>query len=61
MEKLSISSYGGTVFPSWIMDLSFNKMVKLELDNCKNIKPVLSLGELLALVQLRIKGIHGVK
>jgi len=37
LEKLSVTTDGGTVFPPWIGDPSFTKMVELKLYDCLKV------------------------
>ncbi|KAJ6927676.1 hypothetical protein NC651_011645 [Populus alba x Populus x berolinensis] len=61
LEKLSVTSYGGTEFPSWIGDSCYSKMVDLKLLTCRKITSLSSVGKLPALRHLRIEGMDGVK
>lgn len=61
LEKLSIISYGGTVFPSWVGDPLFTKMVDLQLCSCRKITSLPPLGKLPVLRHLSIKGMDEVK
>ncbi|CAK8565005.1 unnamed protein product [Lathyrus sativus] len=54
LEELSIISYGGTSFPSWLGDPSFSNMVFLSISNCVNCMTLPPLGELPSLKILRI-------
>lgn len=46
LKFLVIKFYGGSIFPHWIGDPSFSKMVCLELTNCKNCTSLPTLGGL---------------
>lgn len=46
LQKLSIESYGGTMFPYWFGDNSLSNLVSLKLRNCKNCVLLPSLGDL---------------
>ncbi|RDX96337.1 putative disease resistance RPP13-like protein 1, partial [Mucuna pruriens] len=54
LKKLSISNYGGKVFPNWFIDLSV--VVSLSLANCKNCRRLPSFGVLPFLKDLSIEG-----
>ncbi|KAL3597682.1 hypothetical protein D5086_009319 [Populus alba] len=61
LEELSVTSYGGTEFPSWIGDSCYSKLVHLKLLTCRKITSLSSVGKLPALSHLRIEGMDGVK
>lgn len=61
LEKLSVTSYGGTEFPSWIGDSCFSKIVHLKLSTCRKITSLSSVGKLPALRHLSMEGMDGVK
>ena len=61
LKKLTISSYGGGTFPSWIGNPSFSQMVQLYLKDCRSCTVLPSLGQLSSLKSLRIEGISGIK
>ena len=46
LKRLSIESYGGSVFPDWVGDPSFYKMEYVVLKNCKNCTSLPPLGGL---------------
>ncbi|KAK2640085.1 hypothetical protein Ddye_027880 [Dipteronia dyeriana] len=56
LEKLTITCYGGTRFPSWVGDPSFSKMTVLRLERCEKCTSLPSLGLLILLKDLTIKG-----
>ncbi|XP_031257420.1 putative disease resistance RPP13-like protein 1 [Pistacia vera] len=57
LEKLTIRSYGGLVFPSWLSTLSsFSKLTVLRLENCENCLNLPSQSLLSSLKELVIKG-----
>ncbi|KAJ6302909.1 hypothetical protein OIU77_016906 [Salix suchowensis] len=60
LQKLSIMSYGGTTFPSWLGDHSFSNMVCLQLCECHKTTSLPSLGQLPVLRDLSIKGMERV-
>jgi hypothetical protein len=60
LQKLSIMSYGGTTFPSWLGDHSFTNMVCLQLRGCHKVTSLPSLGQLPLLRDLSIKGMDKV-
>ncbi|KAJ9158620.1 hypothetical protein P3X46_024185 [Hevea brasiliensis] len=57
--RLSIKSFGGTEFPSWIA--AFTKIARLELWNCSNITLLPPFGQLPSLEELSMRGMNGVK
>lgn len=59
LQVLQISSYGGTKFPTWIMNLT--KMRELVLQNCQNCTTLPHLGKLPSLVTLYIEGMYSLK
>ena len=61
LEKLTISFYGGGIFPSWMRNPSFSLMVQLCLKGCRNCTLLPSLGQLSSLKNLRIQGMSGIK
>ena len=61
LKKLTILSYGGGTFPSWIGNPSFSQMVQLYLKDCRSCTVLPSLGQLLSLKSLRIEGMSGIK
>jgi len=60
LEHLSIWSYHGIEFPSWLFDNSLSNLVFLRLNNCKNCLCLPSLGELSSLKNLEIEGLDGI-
>ena len=44
LNKLKIEYYGGLEFPRWIGDISFSKMLDINLVYCKNCTSLLCLG-----------------
>ncbi|KAJ9158661.1 hypothetical protein P3X46_024225 [Hevea brasiliensis] len=61
LSSLSISSFGGKEFPSWLGEPSFSSMVEVELTNCCQIKLLPPLGQLKSLKKLSIEGLSAVK
>ena len=61
LKKLLIGFYGGLIFPRWIGDPCFSKMVEVVLYNCKNCLSLPALGGLPFLKELKIKGMNEVK
>ncbi|XP_073133786.1 disease resistance protein RGA2-like [Henckelia pumila] len=59
LQALQISSYAGTKFPSWIMNLS--NMRELSLQDCGNCTILPPLGKLPSLVILYIEGMRNLK
>ncbi|KAJ9685409.1 hypothetical protein PVL29_017444 [Vitis rotundifolia] len=56
LKKLTIASYGGSGFPSWMKDPSFPIMTHLILKDCKRCTSLPALGLLSSLKVLHIKG-----
>nr|AGF69194.1 disease resistance protein At3g14460-like protein 1 [Vitis labrusca] len=61
LNKLKIENYGGPEFPPWIGDVSFSKMVDVNLVNCRNCTSLPCLGWLPMLKHVRIEGLKEVK
>ncbi|KAL6339454.1 hypothetical protein AAG906_032989 [Vitis piasezkii] len=61
LKKLTIAFYGGTIFPRWIGDPSFSKMVILRLAGCKKCSVLPPLGRLCLLKDLEIEGMNEIK
>lgn len=61
LRKLVIGCYNGPMFPSWIGDPSFSKMVHLSLKKCKNCSWLPPLGRLLFLKELDIEGMDEIE
>ncbi|XP_050281679.1 putative disease resistance RPP13-like protein 1 [Quercus robur] len=60
LKSLSIISYYGAEYPSWLGACSFSNMVSLKLDDCKYCSSLPPLGLLPALKELSIEGLNGV-
>ncbi|KAF7849861.1 hypothetical protein BT93_L0205 [Corymbia citriodora subsp. variegata] len=60
LENLSISHYGGELFPSWLGDPSYFKMVSLCLLGCPKVTSLSSLGQLPSLRELSLEGLNAV-
>ena len=60
LERLSIRSYCGTQFPSWVFDNSLSNLVFLRLEDCKYCLCLPSLGLLSSLKTLHIGGFDGI-
>ncbi|WVZ14198.1 hypothetical protein V8G54_011764 [Vigna mungo] len=60
LERLSIRSYCGTQFPSWVFDNSLSNLVFLELEDCKYCLCLPPLGLLSSLKTLEIRGLDGI-
>jgi len=60
LEHLSIRSYCGTEFPSWVFDNSLSNLVFLQLEDCKCCLCLPPLGLLSSLKTLEIKGLDGI-
>ncbi|XP_034703987.1 putative disease resistance RPP13-like protein 1 [Vitis riparia] len=61
LKKLTIASYGGSEFPSWMKDPSFPIMTHLILKGCKRCTSLPALGQLSSLKVLRIEGMSEVR
>ncbi|RVW72204.1 putative disease resistance RPP13-like protein 1 [Vitis vinifera] len=61
LKKLTIASYGGSEFPSWMKDPSFPIMTHLILKDCKRCTSLPALGQLSSLKVLHIKGMSEVR
>ncbi|KAG8646213.1 hypothetical protein MANES_10G133713v8 [Manihot esculenta] len=61
LSSLSITSFSGRKFPSWLGEPSFSSMVQVELSNCHQITSLPPLGRLKSLKKLSIKGSSRVK
>ncbi|KAJ9697505.1 hypothetical protein PVL29_009363 [Vitis rotundifolia] len=61
LKKLAIEFYGGTIFPRWIGDSSFSKMVFLRLTGCKKCRVLPPLRRLCLLKDLEIEGMNEIK
>ena len=60
LERLSIRSYCGTQFPSWVFDNSLSNLVFLRLEDCKYCQCLPPLGLLSSLNTLIIGGFDGI-
>ncbi|KAG2664667.1 hypothetical protein I3760_16G093500 [Carya illinoinensis] len=61
LEKLVISYYDGTKFPSWLTSPSFPQMVSLKLTGCYKCTVLPAFGQLPSLKTLLIEGMGSVK
>ncbi|XVF41001.1 hypothetical protein PTKIN_Ptkin01aG0245500 [Pterospermum kingtungense] len=61
LKKLTIKSYGAKEFPSWICDPLFSNVTHLELYHCSRVTSLPSLGQLVSLKILIIKGMVAVE
>ncbi|KAH7576049.1 hypothetical protein JRO89_XS02G0282200 [Xanthoceras sorbifolium] len=61
LEKLTISYYGGTMFPTWLGNTSFSNLVYLEFEGCSNCTSLPSVGQLPSLKELYIQGMSAIK
>ncbi|KAF8034293.1 hypothetical protein BT93_C0552 [Corymbia citriodora subsp. variegata] len=57
LKNLTISYYGGGIFPSWLGDPSYSNIVSLCLLGCPNVTSLPSLGQLPSLKELSLKGL----
>ncbi|XP_022717811.1 putative disease resistance protein RGA3 [Durio zibethinus] len=60
LKELTLKNYGGTRFPTWVVDPSFQNLLSLNLKNCKNCKSLPSIGKLPFLKDLFIGGMDEV-
>nr|CAN62744.1 hypothetical protein VITISV_019639 [Vitis vinifera] len=60
LKRLTIVSYGGSGFPSWMKDPSFPIMTHLILRDCNRCKSLPALGQLSSLKVLHIEQLNGV-
>ncbi|KAE8677469.1 Detected protein of unknown function [Hibiscus syriacus] len=60
LQRLSISYYRATKFPSWVGNPSFAKIEQIDLFDCMNCKSLPSLGQLPSLRSLNVRGMHAV-
>ncbi|PHT35317.1 hypothetical protein CQW23_27117 [Capsicum baccatum] len=58
IKEVEISRYRGTLFPNWLADHSFLKLMKLSLSNCKDCISLPALGQLPSLKFLSIRAMH---
>ncbi|XP_056175388.1 putative disease resistance protein At3g14460 [Syzygium oleosum] len=58
LENLTISYYGGAIFPSWLDDPSYSNIVSLCLRGCPNVTSLPSLGQLPSLRELSVESLH---
>ena len=61
LKSLFIIFYSGSIFPSWIGDPSFSRMVRLGLDCCTNCTSLPALGRLSLLRILAIRGMNAIQ
>ncbi|XP_056175107.1 putative disease resistance RPP13-like protein 1 [Syzygium oleosum] len=61
LENLTILNYGSAIFPSWLDGSSYSKIVSLCLRGCPNVTSLPLLGQLPALKELSLEGLHAVK
>ncbi|XVF18420.1 hypothetical protein REPUB_Repub11eG0019900 [Reevesia pubescens] len=61
LKELTIQNYGGTEFPNWVVDPSFQNLMCLALKNCKNCKSLPLIGNLPLLKDLYIGGMDEVR
>ncbi|KAK0573449.1 hypothetical protein LWI29_008168 [Acer saccharum] len=63
LEKLTITGYGGTIFPSWLGNTSFSSLVLLRFEGCRNCTSLPPIGQLHLLKDLfivRLAAIEGI-
>ncbi|OMO57410.1 Disease resistance protein [Corchorus capsularis] len=58
LQRLSISCYGATMFPSWVRNPYLAKIVQIDLFDCINCASLPSLGQLPLLRILNVKGMN---
>ena len=61
LKSLAILFYSGSIFPSWIGDPLFSRVVRLTLDYCKKCTLLPALGRLSSLQILVIKSMTEIK
>jgi hypothetical protein len=61
LKELTIMSYGGIEFPTWLRGYSFLHMVLLRIENCKSCTSLPPIGQLPSLKYLFIEGMVSVK
>ncbi|KAG8646207.1 hypothetical protein MANES_10G133695v8 [Manihot esculenta] len=61
LSSLSITSFGGRKFPSWLGEPSFSGMVQVQLWKCRQMTSLPPLGRLKSLKKLSIGDMSGVK
>ncbi|CAL5381232.1 unnamed protein product [Camellia sinensis] len=61
LERLTIRWYGSTKFPNWVGDVSFSKMVSVQLKGSKCYRSLPPLGQLPLLKDLYIEGMSAIK
>ncbi|KAF2293550.1 hypothetical protein GH714_002619 [Hevea brasiliensis] len=61
LKELTVKSYSGTKFSSWVGDPLFHNLVSIRLEDCKNCISLPQLGLLSSLKNLFVKGMSGVK
>lgn len=61
LEKVNIKNYPAKIFPTWIGDPAFSKLVSLTLSDCKRCVFLPPVGQLPSLKTLYIKGMLGIK
>ncbi|CAL5379592.1 unnamed protein product [Camellia sinensis] len=61
LERLTIRWYGSTKFPNWVGDVSFSKMVSVQLKGSKCCRSLPPLGQLPLLKDLYIEGMSAIK
>ncbi|KAF5776012.1 putative P-loop containing nucleoside triphosphate hydrolase, leucine-rich repeat domain superfamily [Helianthus annuus] len=61
LKKLSVDSYSGIEFPTWVGHPSFRRLAHVSIRNCKNCATLPQLGQLPSLKELFIDGMDQVK
>ncbi|KAF8037765.1 hypothetical protein BT93_B0571 [Corymbia citriodora subsp. variegata] len=61
LENLTISCYGGSIFPFWLDDPSYRKIASLRLQGCLNVSSLPSLGQLPSLRELSFEGLNTIR
>ncbi|KAK3184929.1 hypothetical protein Dsin_032215 [Dipteronia sinensis] len=61
LEELTVSGYGGMMFPTWLGDTSFSNLERLYFDHCSNCISLPSLGQLPLLKELNIREMAVIK
>ncbi|KAL0397268.1 UNVERIFIED_CONTAM: putative disease resistance RPP13-like protein 1 [Sesamum calycinum] len=61
LERVKIKNYPGKIFPTWVGNPTFSKLVSLTLSDCKRCVFLPPAGQLSSLKELDIKGMLGIK
>ncbi|KAK1295126.1 hypothetical protein QJS10_CPA16g00313 [Acorus calamus] len=61
LQSLNINGYKGSVFPSWIEDISFSNLTHVTLEECQSCERLPPFGQLPALRELYITGMMKIR